>query len=147
MVFYKLYAEKEEGLFTSHYQDQFMSRPITIGETITWKTLKPEWVTEDDPDAFYAPIFGCKTPEECIPFFKEYFPVDSYEEDCELFGQALTLVECEGQLRDWEDPSYGICDLDDEELFFDTQTITKVIRRYTYEEVCQWIKEAHEENK
>ena len=146
MVFYKFYLENESGEFTSYYMRFYKMPALKIGQTITWRSYKHEEATDKEEADYWAPLFGCLAPEDLIPMFKWHFPVTSQRSDIREFAVPLTVVECEGELRTWKDPCYGISPTKEGgERWFDTQTIVRVVKRYSRKEVAQWIRDAYAE--
>lgn len=163
MKFYKMYLETEDGKFTSLYQrDSMGDKFIELGVKEDWISIKGGQF-EPQYEEYWVPIFGLYEEEDCVKCFKSYYPcLDTIEEDIECMGgwwkdkYTIAIVECEGDLRRWKDPyGYGPSYEGTSiykggnvwELLFDTQTVLRVCKRYSYEDAISWVKEAWEKKR
>lgn len=148
MKYYKIYAMLEDGTLFTCFQPDYMSQSIEIGKHYEAKDVQvsDEDMLEDD-----IQFYGVRTEEECIPFmidgyvysdcgYTEQEWIDMYKcpytlrwTDKTLNIQKLVLVECEGTLKD--DAEHG------EELTFYDQTVLRVVRDITNEELAERIKD------
>lgn len=148
MKYYKIYAVLDDGTLFTCFQPDWMSQSIEIGKYYTAKDVQvhDENMLEED-----IQFYGVRTEEECIPFMidgyvfsdcglteQEWIDMYTYPytlkwEDKELTLQKLVLVECEGTLKD--DAEYG------EELTFYDQTVLRIVREITNEELAVRIKD------
>ena len=148
MKYYKIYAMLEDGTLFTCFQPDYMSQSIEIGKHYEAKDVQvpDEYMLEDD-----IQFYGVRTEEECIPFmidgyvysdcgYTEQEWIDMYTypytiewTDRKLTLQKLVLVECEGTLKD--DAEHG------EELTFYDQTVLRVVRDITNEELAERIKD------
>lgn len=148
MKYYKVYAMLEDGTLFTCFQVDCMSQSIEIGRHYTAQEVQvPDEYLADEDIQFY----GVRTEEECIPFMidgyvysdcgyteQEWIEMYTYPRtikwiDKELILQKLVLVECEGTLKN--DADYG------EELTFYDQTVLRVVRDITNEELAARIKD------
>lgn len=148
MRYYKIYAMLDDGTLFTCFQADCMSQSIEVGKYYTAKDVQvPDEYMEEDDIQFY----GVRTEEECIPFmidgyvysdcgYTEQEWIDMYTYpytlkwvDKELTLRKLVLVECEGTLKN--DADYG------EELTFYDQTVLRIVREITNEELAIRIKD------
>ena len=149
MKYYKIYGLLEDGTLFTCFQPDCMSRPIEIGKHYTAQEVQvpDEYMLEED-----IQFYGVRTEEECIPFMidgyvysncgyteEEWIEMYTYPYtikwvDQELTLQKLVLVECEGVLKD-DNPDWG------EELTFYDQTVLRIVREITNEELAVRIKD------
>ena len=148
MKYYKIYGMLEDGTLFTCFQPDYMSHTIEIG-----KHYKAVDVQVRDEDMLEEDIqfYGVRTEEECIPFmidgyvysgcgYTEQEWIDLYTcpytlnwTDETMVIQRLVLVECEGTLK--EDAEQG------EELTFYDQTVLRIVREITNEELSVRIKD------
>lgn len=165
MIYYKLYLQDEDGTFFTYFQSDYCRDKIELGVKYTAFDLKADWIKEnaeelkeEEDDAYFAPIYGLTRAEAWRKFIKGYYPCDiecGIQEDIAYATQAgtkrrLVLVECEGDVHTEDDPYIGSCDPeevireygDEGELWFDTQTVLRVVRVIDWNEVVEIVKEA-----
>lgn len=148
MKYYKVYGLLEDGTLFTCFQIDCMSQSIEIGKYYTAKEVQADYgyMLEDD-----IQFYGLRTEEECIPFMidgyvysdcgyteQEWidmytYPATYHWTDKTLTIKKLVLVECEGTLKD--DADYG------EELTFYDQTVLRIVRDITNEELAVRIKD------
>lgn len=148
MKYYKIYGMLGDGTLFTCFQPEWMSHSIEIGKHYTAKEVQVpnETMMEED-----VQFYGVRTEEECVPFmidgyvysdcgFTEQEWIDAYTYPCTLEWtdvtiviQKLVLVECEGTLKD--DAEQG------EELTFYDQTVLRIVREITNEELAMRIKD------
>ena len=148
MKYYKIYGLTEEGKLFTVYQIDYMSQAIEIGRRYTAEEVQvPDEYMEKDDIQFY----GLHTEEECVPFMidgyvysdcgyteEEWIEMYTYPHtyhwsDRDLTIKKLVLVECEGTLKN--DAEYG------DELTFYDQTVIRIVREVTNEELAARIKD------
>ena len=148
MKYYKIYAMLNDGTLFTCFQPDYMSQPIEIGKPYKAKDVQ---VPDEDMEEEDIQFYGVRTEEECIPFmidgyvysdcgYTEQEWIDMYTypytiewTDRKLTLQKLVLVECEGTLKN--DAEHG------EELTFYDQTVLRVVRDITNEELVARIKD------
>lgn len=148
MRYYKAYGVLKDGTLFTCYQPDCMSHPILLGTKYTAKEVQvpDEGMLEED-----IQFYGVRTIEEVVPFmidgyvdkdcgFTEEEWIDAYTYpktftwiDCAITLGKLVIVECEGTLKD--DAEYG------EELTFYDQTVLRIVREITNEELAVRIKD------
>ena len=148
MKYYKIYAMLDDGTLFTCFQPDYMSQSIEIGKRYEAKDVQ---VPDEDMEEEDIQFYGVRTEEECIPFmidgyvysgcgYTEQEWIDIYTYPCtiewtdrKLTLQKLVLVECEGTLKN--DAEHG------EELTFYDQTVLRVVRDITNEELAARIKD------
>lgn len=148
MKYYKIYGMLENGTLFTCFQPDCMSRAIEIGKRYVAKDVQ---VPNEDMLEEDIQFYGVRTEEECIPFmidgyvysdcgYTEQEWIEMYTcpytlnwADVTMIIQKLVLVECEGTLKD--DAEQG------EELTFYDQTVLRVVREITNEELAVRIKD------
>lgn len=148
MKYYKIYGVTEDDKLFTVYQIDDMSQAIEIGKHYTAQEVQvPDEYMEKDDIQFY----GLRTEEECVPFMidgyvysdcgyteEEWiemytYPCTYHWSDRDLTIKKLVLVECEGTLKC--DAEYG------DELTFYDQTVIRIVREVTTEELVARIKD------
>lgn len=148
MKYYKIYAMLDDGTLFTCFQPDCMSQSIEIGKRYEAKDVQ---VPDEDMEEEDIQFYGVRTEEECIPFMidgyvysdcgyteQEWIDIYTYPRtiewtDRKLTLQKLVLVECEGTLKN--DAEHG------EELTFYDQTVLRVVRDITNEELAARIKD------
>ena len=148
MKYYKIYAMLDDGTLFTCFQPDYMSQSIEIGKPYKAKDVQ---VPDEDREEEDIQFYGVRTEEECIPFMidgyvysdcgytgQEWIDMYTYPytiewTDRKLTLQKLVLVECEGTLKN--DAEHG------EELTFYDQTVLRVVRDITNEELAARIKD------
>lgn len=153
MLYYKIYGLSKDGSLFSFYQPGYMKHPLHIGVHYTAKEVQAQ---DSDMLEEDMQFYGLHKPEMCIPYLMESVTVDegyseqdwvdyftcpiTYEEgldqfaDCprpkaptEITVEKLVIVECEGSLKNDAFPG--------EELTFYDQTVLRIVREITNEEL------------
>ena len=149
MKYYKIYGLTEDNRLFTCFQVDCMLHPIEIGKHYTAQEVQvpDEYMLKED-----IQFYGVRTEEECIPFMidgyvysdcgyteQEWIDMYTYPQtyhwtDASLTLKKLVLVECEGTLKD-DNPDWG------EELTFYDQTVLRIVRDITNEELAIRIKD------